>query len=127
MSVDETTGGDRGLAPSAQEFERAIAESPDARFMLRLYVSGMTARSRQASDDIRRLCEEHLAGRHELEIVDIYQQPALAKDAQIVAAPTLVKSLPPPVRKVIGSMGDPRRVMVVLGIVAPKEKGQGHG
>ena len=78
----------------------------------------MTPRSRQAIDNIRQLCEEHLAGRYDLEIIDIYQQPALAKDAQIIAAPTLVKKLPPPVRKVIGDMADPGRVMVVLGIAA---------
>jgi circadian clock protein KaiB len=116
ISSDENTSGDWGLAPSAQDFERAIAESPDARFVLRLYVSGMTVRSRQAIDNIRKLCEEHLAGRYDLEIIDIYQQPDLAKDGQIIAAPTLVKKLPLPVRKVIGDMGDPGRIMVVLGI-----------
>ena len=86
--------------------------------MLRLYVSGMTSRSRRAIDNIRQLCEEHLAGRYDLEVVDIYQQPGLAKDAQVIAAPTLVKTLPPPLRKIIGDMADPGRVMVVLGIVA---------
>ncbi len=118
MVGDEKKNDDCGLGPSAQAFARAIAESPQARFVLRLYVSGMTARSRQAIDNIRQLCEEHLAGRYDLEIIDIYQQPALAKDAQIIAAPTLVKKLPPPVRKVIGNMADPGRVMVVLGIAA---------
>ena len=85
--------------------------------MLRLYVSGMTVRSRQAIDNIRNLCEEHLAGRYDLEIIDIYQQPELAKEGQILAAPTLVKTLPLPLRRVIGDMGDPGRIMVVLGIV----------
>lgn len=122
MPNDENTSHDWGLAPSAQEFERAGAELPDARFVLRLYVSGMTARSRQAIENIRTLCEEHLAGRYDLKIVDIYQQPALAKEGQIIAAPTLVKKLPPPVRKVIGDMGDPGRIMVVLGVVSPAGK-----
>ena len=63
------------------------------------------------------MCEEHLAGRYDLEIIDIYQQPDLAKDGQVIAAPTLVKKLPLPLRKVIGDMGDPGRIMVVLGIV----------
>ncbi len=117
MSDDENTSNVWGLTPSAQEFERAIAESPDAHFVLRLYVSGMTPRSRQAIDNIRKLCEEHLAGRYDLEITDIYQQPHLAKEEQVIAAPTLVKKLPPPLRKVIGDMGDPGRIMVVLGIV----------
>ena len=116
MPRDENASGDSALAPSAQDFERAIAELPDARFVLRLYVSGMTARSRQAVENIRSLCEEHLAGRYDLEIIDIYQQPALAKEGQVIAAPTLVKTLPPPLRRVIGDMGDPGRIMVVLGI-----------
>ncbi len=124
MSSDENLSGDWALAPSAQDFERAIADSPDARFVLRLYVSGMTVRSRQAIDNIRKLCEEHLAGRYDLEIVDIYQQPELAKDEQVIAAPTLVKKLPPPLRRVIGDMGDPGRIMVVLGIApGSREKG----
>lgn len=119
----DKTSGDWGLAPSAQEFERAIAESPDARFVLRLYVSGMTVRSRQAIDNIRQLCEEHLVGRYDLEIIDIYQQPALAKEGQIIAAPTLVKKLPLPLRRVIGDMGEPGRIMAVLGI-APGGDGE---
>jgi circadian clock protein KaiB len=122
MSSDKTIGDEMGFAPSAQDFERALAESPDARFVLRLFVSGMTARSRRAIDNIRHLCEEHLAGRYDLEIIDIYQQPALAKEGQIIAAPTLVKTLPLPLRKIIGDMGDPGRIMVVLGIVPPADK-----
>lgn len=117
MPSDETTSGEMGFTPSAKAFERAIAESPDAHFVLRLYVSGMTTRSRQAIDNIRQLCEQHLAGRYDLEIIDIYQQPGLAKDAQVIAAPTLVKKLPLPLRKIIGNMSDPGRIMVVLGIV----------
>ncbi len=118
MPGDHGNGDALGLASSAQAFERAIAEAPTGHFVLRLYVSGMTPRSRQAIDNIRRLCDEHLAGRYDLEIIDIYQQPALVKDSQVIAAPTLVKKLPLPVRKVIGDMADPGRVMVVLGIVA---------
>jgi circadian clock protein KaiB len=117
MPSDKKTSDETGFAPSAEAFERAIAESPDARFVLRLYVSGMTARSRQAIHNIQKLCEEHLAGRYDLEIIDIYQQPALAKEGQIVAAPTLVKKLPLPLRRIIGDMADPGRIMVVLGIV----------
>lgn len=64
-----------------------------------------------------------MAGRYDLEIIDIYQQPALAKEGQVIAAPTLVKSLPPPLRKVVGDMADPGRIMVVLGI-APGSAGK---
>jgi circadian clock protein KaiB len=117
MPSDEKPSDEAGLAPSAQEFERTIAGAPDARFVLRLYVSGMTPRSRAAIDNIHQLCEKHLAGRYDLAIIDIYQQPDLAKDGQVIAAPTLVKTLPTPLRRVIGDMADPGRVMMALGIV----------
>ena len=106
------------LGPMARRLEAAIAADSTDRFILRLYVSGLGARSRQAIDNIRRLCEEHLAGRHDLQIIDIYQQPELAKDQQLVAAPTLVKKLPLPLRKLVGDMQDSARVLVMLGISA---------
>ena len=86
--------------------------------MLRLYVSGLSARSRQAIDNIKRLCETHLAGRYELQIIDIYQQPELAKDQQLIAAPTLIKKLPLPLRKLVGDMQDSARVLIMLGVHA---------
>ncbi len=107
---------------SAQAFERAFARQPQGRFVLKLYVSGMTLRSRRAIDNIQKLCEEHLAGGYDLEIIDIYQQPALAKGDQIIAVPTLVKKLPVPLRRVIGDMSDPGRILLALGVVA--ERGQ---
>ena len=106
-----------GLGVSAKAFERAVAEHPQGRFVLKLYVSGLTPRSRGAIDNLQKLCEKHLAGRYELEIIDIYQQPGLAKGDQVIAAPTLVKKLPLPLRRVIGDMSDPGRILVVLGVV----------
>jgi circadian clock protein KaiB len=110
------------LGPMARRFEAAIAGNSKDRFVLRLYVSGLSARSRQAIENIRRLCEEHLAGRHELQIIDIYQQPELAKDQQLIAAPTLVKKLPLPLRKLVGDMHDSTRVLIMLGITAQAEE-----
>jgi circadian clock protein KaiB len=110
------------LGPMARRLEAAIAGNSKDRFVLRLYVSGLSARSRQAIENIRRLCEEHLAGRHELQIIDIYQQPELAKDQQLIAAPTLVKKLPLPLRKLVGDMHDSARVLIMLGIAAPAEE-----
>ncbi|HEY4445712.1 MAG TPA: circadian clock KaiB family protein [Steroidobacteraceae bacterium] len=104
------------LGPVARRLEAAIAGNAKDRFVLRLYVSGLSARSRQAIENIRRLCEEHLAGRYELQIIDIYQQPELAKDQQLIAAPTLVKKLPLPLRKVVGDMHDSSRLLIMLGI-----------
>jgi circadian clock protein KaiB len=110
------------LGPMARRFDAAIAGDSKDRFVLRLYVSGLTARSRQAIGNIRHLCAEHLADRHELQIIDIYQQPELAKDQQLIAAPTLVKKLPLPPRKLVGDMHDSARVLSMLGIAAKAEE-----
>jgi circadian clock protein KaiB len=84
------------------------------KYVLRLYVAGITPRSAQAITNVTAICEEHLAGRYELEIIDIYQQPVLAKGEQIVAAPTLIKRLPLPLRRLIGNMSEKDRVLVGL-------------
>ena len=99
---------------STQEFERALATADKTKFVLRLFVSGMTPNSRKAIDNVKKLCEEHLKGRYELEIVDIYQQPTLAQEGQIVAAPTLLKELPLPLRKFIGDMSNTERILLGL-------------
>jgi circadian clock protein KaiB len=113
---------DDALGISAQAFEQAVAANPQGRFVLKLYVSGMTPRSRRAIRNLQKLCDEYLPARHDLEIIDIYQQPALAKGAQIVAVPTLVKTLPPPLRRVIGDLSDPGRILLVLGVVKKGER-----
>ncbi len=87
-----------------------------SKYLLRLYVTGVTPRSTRAIANIRKICEEHLKGRYELELIDIYQQITLARDEQIVAAPTLIKKLPLPLRRIIGDMSSPGRVLVALGI-----------
>ena len=74
------------------------------RYVLRLYIAGVSLRSSHAIANIKKICEEHLKGRYELEVIDIYQNPDLAKSAQVIAAPTLIKSLPPPLRKFIGDL-----------------------
>ena len=83
-------------------------------YVLRLYVTGMTARSRRAMENVRKICEAHLQGRYELEIIDIYQQPTLAKGDQILAAPTLIKRLPLPLRRIIGDLSSTDRVLLGL-------------
>jgi circadian clock protein KaiB len=85
-------------------------------YVLRLYVTGMTSRSTRAVENVRRVCEEHLKGRYDLVVVDIYQQPELAKAEQIVAAPTLIKKLPMPVRRVIGDLSSTDKVLLGLDI-----------
>lgn len=79
--------------------------------MLRLFIAGTTANSRHAIENLRRICDAHLAGQVDLEIIDIYQQPELAEQHQIVAAPTLVKVLPLPLRRIIGDLAHEQRVL----------------
>ncbi len=97
---------------STAAFEEALAKTGEGKYVLRLFVAGMGPKSVQAIDNIKRICEEHLPGKYQLEVIDIYQYPIFAKDGQIVAAPTLIKELPPPLRKLIGSMSDTERVLV---------------
>lgn len=83
-------------------------------YELRLYIAGLTPQSQRAITNVQAVCREHLAGRYDLKIIDIYQQPVLAKGEQIVAVPTLIKHLPQPLRKVIGSMADAKTLLVGL-------------
>jgi len=96
------------------ELDEASRQPPTDRYVLRLYVTGLTPRSTRAIENVRRICEEHLEGRYELEVIDVYQQPTLAKGEQIVAAPTLIKKLPLPLRRVIGDMSNTERVLLGL-------------
>jgi circadian clock protein KaiB len=97
---------------STAEFEKAAARQDPATYVLRLYVTGMTPKSTQAIANIRELCKKHLAGRYELEVIDIYQQPELSREEQIIASPTLIKKLPLPLRRLIGDMSDTDRFLV---------------
>jgi len=83
-------------------------------WLLRLYVAGQTPNSVRAIENIKRICEEFLKGRYDLEVIDIYQQPVLAKGDQIIAVPTLIRKLPPPLRKFIGDMSASERILVGL-------------
>ncbi|MFO7860289.1 MAG: circadian clock KaiB family protein [Desulfosalsimonas sp.] len=91
------------------------------RFQLRLFVTGRTPRSQQAIQNIRQICEEYLSGEYELEVIDVYQNPAQAREHQILAVPTLLKELPPPLRKVVGDLSEKEKVLEGLNI-QPKEK-----
>ncbi|NWJ48384.1 MAG: thiol-disulfide isomerase [Chloroflexi bacterium] len=97
-------------------FEKALEQVNSEHYILRLFVTGTTPKSAQAIQNIQRICEEHLQGRYKLEVIDIYQQPEKAKEAQIVAVPTLIKQLPLPLRKVVGNLSDVERVVAGLGL-----------
>jgi len=91
---------------ATEAFEKAIAAQPTGKFILRLYVAGATDRSRRAVLRARQLCESELKGNFDLEVIDVYQQPILARDGQIVATPTLVKEFPRPIRRLIGNLSN---------------------
>ena len=98
---------------SRLEFEKALTDGK-VTYCLRLYVTGATPKSQRAIENIRTICEEHLKGLYELEVIDIYQQPSLAKGDQIIAAPTLIKRLPAPLRKLVGDLSNKERVLLGL-------------
>jgi circadian clock protein KaiB len=83
---------------------------------LRLYIAGKTPKAILALENLERICEEHLAGRYEIEVIDLLEHPQLAAGDQILALPTLVRKLPPPIRKIIGDLSDTERVLVGLDI-----------
>ena len=93
---------------------RATQGQATARYVLKLYVAGVTRRSEAAIRSVTAICETHLQDRYDLEIIDIYQQPTLAKGEQIIAAPTLIKKLPLPLRRLIGDMANQDKVLVGL-------------
>jgi circadian clock protein KaiB len=106
------TGADAPASPAV-----ATEDPRQARYILRLYVTGMTTRSVRAVENVRAFCSKHLEGRYDLQVIDVYQQPALARAEQLVAAPTLIKKLPLPLRRLIGDMSDEGRVLVGLDLV----------
>jgi circadian clock protein KaiB len=99
---------------ATQAFEKASATRPMGKYVLRLYVAGASDRSRQAILRARELCETELKGNFELEVIDVYQQPILARDGQIVATPTLVREFPTPVRRFIGNLSNTTGLFVGL-------------
>jgi circadian clock protein KaiB len=99
------------------------AQAASSEYLLRLYVAGHTPKGLQALANLRRICEEHLAGRYKLEVVDLLENPALARGDQILALPALVRQLPPPVKKIIGDFSSAERVLVGLDL-RPMKKGR---
>jgi len=101
---------------SARSIEQRLNELGEGRYLLRLYVAGMTLRSTEAISRLKAICDEYLSGRYELEIIDIYQHPGIARGEQILAAPTLIKKLPPPVRRLVGNLTNRERVLMGLDV-----------
>ena len=87
-----------------------------AKYLLKLYVTGHTPRAEVAIDNLRRICEDDLGGRYDVEIIDVLAHPQLAEDEKVLATPTLIKSLPPPLRRVIGDLSDKEKVLLGLDV-----------
>ena len=94
-------------------FEKTISDN-QSNYVLRLYLAGMSRRSSEAFASVKSICEKYLAGRYELEVVDIYQDPTIARDDGIIASPTLVKRMPAPLRRLIGDLAREDRVLAGL-------------
>ena len=99
-------------------FEHLLEDQQAARYVLRLYVAGLTANSLCAIDNLKNICEDQLEGRYDLEIIDVSKQPSVAKAQQLIAAPTLIKALPLPLRRLIGDLSDKERVSCGTGLEA---------
>ncbi|MHB1398172.1 MAG: circadian clock KaiB family protein [Trichloromonadaceae bacterium] len=102
-----------------EALEAASRDAKEQHYTLRLYIAGLTPRSQEALRTVTAICEERLEGRYDLEVIDIYQNPVLAKGEQIIAVPTLIKKLPLPLRKMIGNMADIDKVLVGLDLRSP--------
>lgn len=106
---------------TTEVFDQLVQKKAKEKYLLRLYVAGLTPRSQTAIKNIKKICEEHLNGRYDLEVMDVYQMPVLAKGEQIIAAPTLIKKLPLPLRRFIGDLSDSERILLGLDL-RPKEQ-----
>lgn len=100
-------------------------ENDEEFWELRLYVAGITPKSIEAFANLKKICEEHLAGKYHIEVVDLLESPKLARGDQILAIPTLVRRLPPPLKKIIGDLSDTERVLVGLDLRPVKPKSGG--
>ena len=107
---------DISTAETLKEFEKLVADLAQPTYLFRLYVAGTSLRSSTAIANVRRICDQYLPGRYELEVVDVYQQPAVTKQAQVVAVPTLIKELPFPPQRFVGDMSNTERIVVGLNL-----------
>lgn len=102
------------MSEETEDIDQWLEPATDEKYVLRLYITGMTPNSKRAVENIKNICEEYLKERYELEIIDIFQQPTLAEGEQIIAAPTLIKQLPYPLRRFIGDMSNTEKVLLGL-------------
>ena len=118
MAKEKELSQERGSNHSDQEKTEEGQDNEQARasFHLRLFVSGSTSRSQQAIQNLKQICEEYLQGQYELEVIDVASDPGQARQHQILAVPTLLKELPPPLRKIVGDLSEREKVLEGLDI-----------
>jgi circadian clock protein KaiB len=114
--ADAQSGADDAQS-GADDAQPGAAAKQGPPYVLRLFITGTTSRSARAIANLRRVCERRLHGEYDLEVIDIYQHPAVAKEYQIVAAPTLVKMLPLPLRRIIGDLANEERILAGLDLI----------
>lgn len=105
---------EKKIKSATGEFYQTTAHKSRDKYMLSLYITGSTSRSVMAISNLKKICEEYLEGKYELEVIDLYKNPLLAKEEQIIAAPTLIKKLPLPFRRIIGDMSNEEKVLMGL-------------
>jgi circadian clock protein KaiB len=98
----------------SEESKKAKTDLKEEKWLLRLYVAGQTPNCVKAFSNLKKICEEHLKGRYRIEVIDLLENPQLAKGDQITAIPTLIRKLPPPIRKIVGNLSKTERVLVGL-------------
>jgi len=109
------------IKSSTEDFELAISELEKDKYILKLYISGITYRSTMAITNLKKICEEYLEGRYELEVFDIHQMPNLARNEQIIAVPTLIKKMPLPFRRIVGDLSNKEKVLFGLDLKEIKQ------
>ena len=109
------------MSDTIRGLEKLLDQSREGKYVLRLYTAGMTPKSTRAIANLKALCDTYLNGRYELAIIDLYQQPEEARNGEVVAAPTVVKYAPLPLRRLIGDLSDTSRVLLAFGIDPHKE------
>jgi len=100
--------------------KKKVKKKGQEKYVLRLFVAGLNPKSQKAITNIKKICHEYLEGRYDLEVIDIYQNPIFAKDGQIIAAPTLIKKFPEPLRRFIGDMSNTVKLLVGLDLTSKK-------
>jgi circadian clock protein KaiB len=110
------------IKSATEKFEMTATDKSEDKYLLSLYITGSTSRSVLAITNLKKICEEYLEGKYELEVIDLYKNPLVAREEQIIAAPTLIKKLPLPFRRIIGDMSNEEKVLMGLDLRKIKQQ-----